>query len=204
MGENLLRDLRTILNDYEVAPLLTDNHLYGNLYKSARGNIIVTNKGEALCEKHPGLLLGCISKSSDYMDRRSLVDEGPNGAVYKFQVGEDILAIKEYKTDRNSGIEQLQRLAKLDWDLRDLPTIRTPQLYFASMDMLGMEFIDAPTQEEIEKRYPEKKKLLDDLFFRRSGLQESGLKIYFKFDDILVKRDPKSREYEFILIDPVN
>jgi len=202
MGENLLRDLRAMLNDYEVTPLLTDNNLYGNFYKSAIGSIIVTNKGEALCERHSDLLVDCINRDSDYMDRRSLIAEGLNGSVYKFQVGEDTLAIKEYKTDRDNGIEQLQRLAELDWDLRDLPRIRTPLLYFASTDTLGMEFIDTPTQEEIEKRCPEKKKVLMNSFFRSGGLEYMLKKnIDLKPDDILVKWDPESREYEFILVD---
>jgi hypothetical protein len=162
---------------------------------------IITGHGKNLFRKRPDLFAEVLNGSTGY-GRRSMVASGLGGEVYRLDLGSEALAEKRY-TGRENGIVQIQDLAKIGLLAKDLPRVRAPKTYYASHNTLLMEYIDAPTWEQVVNRDPGMQNILLGEFSKSGGLRLlSRNKILVDNSSKFVRLN-QDGEYEFILADPV-
>jgi hypothetical protein len=157
--------------------------------------IIITKDGEQLFKERPYLFQEVLYRKP--REDKSLVNEGQHGRV--FRVGET-LAEKRFKDWRERGTEQIRDLALIDsWSVNK-QKIRALKTYYASGDILLMEYIGAPTWSKIVEGNHGMSDVLQREFHKNGGkkIQRNS---YVSFESRFVIPDSDGG-YSFVLGDP--
>ena len=207
MGNNLSEDLKSLIGSYTTVPLFLDGQQYASKFVPEGQKdkaIIVTIKGEELFNINPSLLSDVLKLTPVHNARRKMFakDRDKTCDVYKVDLEAGSFVDKRYESWKEDGITQLQDTEEIGFDVRNMPRIRTPKTYFATSRVLFLEFVNAPTFEQIVKKSPAMEEVLMNSFEEAGGLKYMLENCNDnKIDSILVETDPKTSEYKFILID---